>query len=48
MKSFTTDVVEWWVKWSRIHRKSNLKNNEAEEQLAVLKDFVRALKNYHK
>ena len=48
MKHFTADVIHWWVKWTRIHRKSALKANEAEKELAVLKDLVTALKNYHK
>ena len=48
MKSFTTDVVEWWVKWSRIHKKEDLKIHEAEEQLALLKELVHALKTYHR
>ncbi|MDC0254963.1 hypothetical protein OAK75_08690 [Bacteriovoracales bacterium] len=48
MKKFTSDVVDWWVKWSRIHRKSNLEKTDAEKELALLKEFVAALKNYHK
>ena len=48
MKTFTSDVIEWWIKWSRIHRKSKIKTDEAEKELEVLKALVTSLKNYHR
>ena len=45
---FTGDVLGWWIKWSRIHRKAIIGNKEAESELATLKLLVTALKDYHK
>ena len=44
----TKELLEWWIKWSRIHRKTSIRTEDAEKEIAVLKDFVTALKNYHK
>ena len=44
---FSRNVVDWWIKWSRIHRKSLVTPAEAESELDTLKDLVTALKGYH-
>ena len=44
----TIEVLEWWIKWSRIHRKTSIGTEDAEKEIAVLKDLIAALKNYHK
>ena len=44
----TKEVLEWWIKWSRIHRKTSMGTEDAEMEIAVLKDLITALKNYHK
>ena len=46
--SFSKDVLGWWIKWSRIHRKATIGKKEAESELATLKLLVTALKDYHK
>ena len=46
-EKFSKSVVEWWIKWSRIHRKSIVTSVEAESELDTLKDLVTALKEYH-
>ncbi|MDC0254704.1 hypothetical protein OAK75_07385 [Bacteriovoracales bacterium] len=44
---FSKSVVEWWIKWSRIHRKSLISQTEAESELDTLRNFLSALKGYH-
>ena len=47
-KEFSTDVVEWWVKWTRIHNKKKISKNEALDDLNHLQQFVVTLKNLYK
>ena len=47
-KEFSSDVVEWWVKWTRIHNKKNISKNEALDDLNHLQQFVLTLKNLYK
>ena len=46
MKKFTSDVVKWWILWSRIYHDKEVNIEEAERQLEILREFVKALKNY--
>ena len=41
----TKELLERLIKWSRIHSKDIDRDRK---EIAVLKDFVTALKNYHK
>ncbi|MEE2744525.1 MAG: hypothetical protein VYD54_11480 [Bdellovibrionota bacterium] len=47
-KEFSSDVVEWWVKWTRIHNKKKISKNEALDDLNHLQQFVVTLKNLYK
>ncbi|MDC0255158.1 hypothetical protein OAK75_09665 [Bacteriovoracales bacterium] len=47
-KEFSSDVVEWWVKWTRIHNKKKISKNEALDDLNHLQQFVLTLKNLYK
>ena len=47
-KEFSTDVVEWWVKWTRIHNKKKISKNEALDDLNHLQQFVVTLKKLYK
>ena len=47
-KEFSSDVVEWWVKWTRIHNKKKISKNEALDDLNHLQQFVVTLKKLYK
>lgn len=47
-QEFSKDVVDWWVKWTRIHNKKKISKNEALEDLDHLQQFVLTLKNLYK
>ena len=47
-KEFSSDVVEWWVKWTRIHNRKDISENQALDDLNHLQQFVLTLKNLYK
>ena len=47
-QEFSKDVVDWWVKWTRIHNKKKISKNEALKDLDHLQQFVLTLKNLYK
>ena len=43
-KFFSKDVVEWWIKWVRIHNKKVISEEEAKSELTQLQSFITDLK----
>ncbi|MBG09465.1 MAG: hypothetical protein CME68_11955 [Halobacteriovoraceae bacterium] len=46
-KAFSKDVVEWWIKWVRIHNKKVISEEEAKSELTQLQSFVTDLKSLY-
>ena len=43
-KAFSEGVIQWWIKWVRIHNKKTISEEEAESELNQLQTFVTDLK----
>ena len=48
MKKFDYEVIESWIWWTKLYRKEEVSHEEAMNELKILQDFVKALKNYHR
>ena len=46
-KVFSKDVVEWWIKWVRIHNKKVISEEEAKSELTQLQSFITDLKSLY-
>ena len=44
---FSQDVVDWWIKWARIHNKKIISEEEAKSELNQLQSFITNLKNLY-
>ena len=43
-KAFSEEVIQWWIKWVRIHNKKTISEEEAESELHHLQSFITDLK----
>ena len=46
-EKFSQDVIDWWVKWVRIHNKKVISKEEAKSELNQLQSFITDLKNLY-
>ena len=44
---FSKEIVDWWVKWVRIHNKKVISQEEAEKDLDHLQEFISSLKSLY-
>lgn len=44
---FSKEIVDWWVKWVRIHNKKVISQEEAEKDLGHLQEFITSLKSLY-
>ena len=47
MKIFSSDVVALWRNWKVTYHHQMIKDDEAYEELQILRELVLALKKYH-
>jgi hypothetical protein len=44
---FSKEIIDWWVKWVRIHNKKVISQEEAEKDLDHLQEFISCLKSLY-
>tara|TARA_Y100000996_G_scaffold92088_1_gene64980 strand:- start:278 stop:472 length:195 start_codon:yes stop_codon:yes gene_type:complete len=46
-ENFSQGVIDWWIKWVRIHNKKVISEEEAKSELDQLQSFITNLKNLY-